>query len=50
MLFILNIIKNNHAQGENTKMKVFSPFCLQLFISSSNARKASHAILSEHLY
>ena len=34
MLFILNIIKNNHAQGENTKESIFALFCLQLFISS----------------
>ena len=33
MLFILNIIKNNHAQGENTKESIFALFCLQLFIS-----------------
>ena len=24
MLFILNIIKNNHAQGENTKESIFA--------------------------
>ena len=29
MLFILNIIKNNHAQGENTKESIFALFCLQ---------------------
>ena len=34
MLFILNIIKNNHAQGEKTKESIFALFCLQLFISS----------------
>ena len=34
MLFILNIIKNNHAQGENTKESIFALLCLQLFISS----------------
>lgn len=49
MLFILNIIKNNHAQGENTKESIFAVLFTVIYFES-NARKASHAILSEHLY